>query len=204
MSFQAETIAISALQHYMFCPRQCGLIHIERLWEENFLTAKGRQMHSRVHEAADETRENVRICRSLELVSESLGIYGVSDVVEYHADGTIIPVEYKRGKPKDGKEDEIQLCAQALCLEEMHGKNVTCGYLYYGTTKRRLEVSIDSNLRSLTIDIINRTSEVINSGITPSGKYSKKCRSCSLYDPCMPRIPRKIDKYISEHIEEDL
>jgi CRISPR-associated exonuclease Cas4 len=188
----------------MFCPRQCGLIHIERLWEENFLTAKGRQMHSRVHEAEDETRENVRICRALELASESLGIFGVSDVVEYHSDGTIVPVEYKRGKPKDGREDEIQLCAQALCLEEMHGKTVSFGYLYYGAVKRRLEVPIGTELRVLTREIIKETASVIGSGVTPTGKFSKKCRSCSLYDLCMPKKSVNIRKYIAQHIEEEL
>lgn len=197
-------IAISALQHYMFCPRQCGLIHIDRLWEENFLTAKGRQMHSRVHETEDETRGDIRICRSLELANERLGIFGVSDVVEYHSDGSIIPVEYKRGKPKEGREDEIQLCAQALCLEEMHGKNIPLGYLYYGTTKRRLEVALDIKLRTLTEEIISKTAYLIASGITPPEKYSKKCRSCSLYDLCMPKMPKNVKKYIESHIEEDV
>lgn len=204
MTDGTDYIPISALQHYMFCQRQCALIHVDRLWVENFLTAKGRQMHTKVNEADDETRDGVRICRSQELGSDRLGVYGISDVVEYHSDGTVIPVEYKRGKPKDSREDEIQLCAQVLCLEEMLGREISFGYIFYGKTRRRLQVEFDGTLRHLTEDIITKTAKLMSGETKPEYKYSRKCKSCSLLELCMPKRLPGINRYISGRIGADL
>jgi CRISPR-associated exonuclease Cas4 len=197
-------VAISALQHFMFCERQCALIHIDRLWEENFLTAKGRQMHNRVNDAEDETRDDIRICRSLELFSENLGIHGLSDVVEYHPDSRIIPIEYKKGKPKDGFEDKIQLCAQALCLEEMNARNIEYGFLYYGATRKREHVFFEKPLRDLTKQTIELTTALIAGGKTPEAVFSKKCKSCSLIDLCMPKKKTKVKSYIEASIQGEI
>lgn len=182
-------LPISALQHLLFCERQCALIHIEGLWAENRLTAEGRQLHERAHEAPGETRAGVRIARALDLRSLRLGLIGKSDVVEFRpANGTLVPfpVEYKRGKPKAHDADRVQLCAQALCLEEMLGVGVTAGALYYGTTRRRLDVTFDANLRELTVTTAERLHSLIGDGRTPRAIREPKCDQCSLIDICLP------------------
>src|SRR3989337_821592 len=139
-----DLIMLSALQHYVFCPRQCALIHIEQLWAENVLTAEGRIMHDKVDTANRESRGNIRIEYGVPMRSLRLGLIGKADVVEFHKDGDRwipFPVEYKRGKPKPGNCDKVQLCAQAICLEEMLSVRIPKGALFYGKTKRRLDVS---------------------------------------------------------------
>lgn len=193
-----DLIMISALQHFVFCPRQCALIHIEQAWDENRFTAEGRIMHERVHESGDESRGSVRIARGVPLRSFRLGLVGVADVVEFHrlADNLWqpFPVEYKRGKPKPDASDSVQLCAQAMCLEEMLSAPVPKGALFYGRTRRRLDVNFDDALRKKTEDAAREAHALIESGITPPPVYSKRCESCSLIVECMPK---KIEKQVS-------
>lgn len=201
---ESDLLPISALQHLRFCERQWGLIHLEQQWEENRLTAEGRLLHDRVHEAGAESRPGIVITRSLPLHSHRLGLTGQADVVEFHraAPGSEppgidlpgrpgpwrpFPVEYKRGKPKPDGCDEIQLCAQALCLEEMLHTPLPAGALFYGTTRRRTDVPFDPHLRALTEQLAARMHQLWDARVTPPAVYSKKCESCSLYNRCLPR-----------------
>jgi CRISPR-associated exonuclease Cas4 len=200
-----DLLPISALQHLLYCERQCALIHIERVWEENFFTAEGRVMHERAHDGPSESRPGIRIARGLSLASERLGLSGQADIVEFQADGRIIPVEYKRGKPKAHRADEVQLCAQAICLEEMHGVAVPSGFLFYGKTRRRMDVAFDSGLRSLTQALAVRLHALIGSGQTPSPVYeTKKCTACSLIEICMPKLSRcpQASKWFAKEISD--
>ncbi len=188
-------IMISALQHYVFCPRQCALIHIEQVWAESRLTAEGRLMHERVHEEGNETRGSIRIARGLPLRSLRLGLVGMADVVEFHRQDKSVwqpfPVEYKRGKPKPDHSDSIQLCAQAMCLEEMLNTEVPKGALYYGRTHRRLDVDFDAGLRAEVGQTAQNVRELIQSGKTPEPIYAKRCESCSLLSACLPKTIAK-------------
>jgi len=185
-------LPISALQHLLFCERQCALIHIEGLWAENRLTVEGRHLHDKAHEGPSETRRGVRIARRLWLRSDRLGLVGKADVVEFRpADpprsGTVpFPVEYKRGRPKRHDADRVQLCAQALCLEEMLDTTVLAGALFYGRTRRRLDVAFDAPLRRLTQNTAWRLHTLIGSGCTPPAVREKKCDGCSLLNLCLP------------------
>lgn len=185
-----DLLPLSALQHLLFCERQCALIHIEQAWNENRFTAEGRIMHEKVHDAGEESRGDVRISRGLRLRSLRLGLIGMADVVEFHKEMNTwkpFPVEYKRGKPKENDCDKVQLCAQALCLEEMQNCTIPAGALFYETTRRRLDVEFDSNLRLKTEDAAHRLHALFDSGITPPAVYEKKCDSCSLFEVCMPK-----------------
>jgi CRISPR-associated exonuclease Cas4 len=185
-----DSLPLSALQHLLFCERQCALIHLERLWEENRFTAEGRVLHEKVDEGRGESRPGIRITRSLQLRSEVLGLHGVADVVELHLrpDGRWqpFPVEYKRGKPKVHDADLVQLCAQAVCLEECFATPVPEGALFYGQTRRRLDVVFDEGLRDLTRRTAARLHELIASGVTPRAVREKKCEACSLLEVCLP------------------
>lgn len=187
-----DLIPISALQHYLYCPRQCALIHVERLWAENRQTAEGRLLHNRADRPAVERRHGVRTVTAMPLSNTELGIVGVADAVEFHsaAGGECpYPVEYKRGRPKAHRADEVQLCAQALCLEAMFGVNVTEGALFYGTPRRRQIVVFDDALRSLTLAVIRDTRIMIAAGCTPTATYDAgRCDACSLIDLCQPRL----------------
>ena len=205
-----ELIMISALQHYLFCRRQCALIHVEGAWSENYLTATGRQFHERVDGVGGETRKDVHLATALRLVSTRLGITGVADMVEFHRveneteNGVRVAsklagrtgwwrpflVEYKRGRPKGHRADEVQLCAQALCLEEMLTVSVPSGALFYGETRRRVDVCFDEELRRLTHVTIRNVRELISSGVTPSPEETKGCTSCSLFELCRPEEMR--------------
>lgn len=188
----SDLLPISALQHLLYCDRQCALIHLERQWEENRFTAEGRALHERAHEGPSESRPGIRITRGLTLVSRRLGIWGQADVVEFHNGGSIVPVEYKRGKPKAHRADEVQLCAQALCLEEAPGGTIQEGFLFYGKTRRRTVVIFDSELRELTESLIGNLRELLNSGRTPPAVFeAKKCSACSLLEICLPRLSKR-------------
>ena len=181
---------LSALQHWLYCPRQCALIHVEQVWAENRLTAEGRVLHERAHDGPDETRPGVRITRGLPVRSLRLGITGQCDIVEFHRDGAILPVEYKRGRPKAHRADEVQLCAQGMCLEEMldlpPGKIAT-GQLFYGQRRRRTEVPFDSDLRDLVTETALAIHRMIESAVTPIAEYNEKlCNACSLIHLCQP------------------
>ena len=204
-----DLIQLSALQHYAFCSRQCALIHVEQVWSENRLTAEGRIMHEHVHDEGDESRGDVRIERGASLRSLRLGLIGKADVVEYHrqADGTwqAFPVEYKRGKPKPDHSDKIQLCAQAICLEEMLNVSIPAGALFYGKTRRRLDVDFDEALRQETEAAAIKTHELIDAGITPAPVYAKRCESCSLMAECMPKTIQKkrtVESYLKRMLDE--
>ncbi|TVR55559.1 MAG: CRISPR-associated protein Cas4 [Puniceicoccaceae bacterium] len=189
-----DPVPLSALQHYLYCPRQCALIHVEHLWAENRATAEGRILHERAHSGEGETRPGVRIARGLPVSSQCHGLTGVCDVVEIHRDGRIVPVEYKRGKPKAHRADEVQLCAQAICLEEVFGipeGGIPEGFLFYGKRQRRTIVPFDTDLRSLTLSIAGEVRHLILQGTTPAAQYdSKRCDPCSLMDLCQPKAMR--------------
>jgi CRISPR-associated exonuclease Cas4 len=184
-------IPLSALQHYLFCPRQCALIHVEQLWAEDAATAEGRLLHDKVDSGKPETRPGVRIARGMALRSLALGVVGKADVVEFHRIGRgrqpqPFPVEYKRGKPKAHRADEVQLCAQAICLEEMFSVVVPEGALYYGVTRRRQVIPLDGSLRALTAEVAVAAREMIGAGRTPLPVRMPACRRCSLESLCQP------------------
>ena len=183
-------IPISALQHFIFCPRQCALIHLEQVWAENQFTTEGKNMHERAHDGADETRSGMRITRGMTIHSQALQITGQCDIVEFHQDGTIIPVEYKRGKPKLHRADEVQLCAQALCLEEMKQAEISHGFLFYGEKRRRTEVVFTLELRECTLETIRNCRAMFAAEMTPRAVLAKHCYTCSLYEICMPAATR--------------
>lgn len=200
-----ELIQLSALQHLVFCERQCALIHIEQVWSENLFTAEGRLMHDKVDTADRESRGNIRIEYGVPMRSLRLGLIGKADVVEFHKKGdkwVPFPVEYKRGKPKMDNCDKVQLCAQALCLEEMMNIEVPEGALFYGQTRHRLDVKFDSALRKETEVAAVRLRELIASVITPKAEYSKKCEKCSLVELCLPKLSSKASSYIMKILEE--
>ena len=184
-----RTIPLAALQHYAFCPRQCALIHNEQAWAENFLTAQGRALHERVDGGEPETRKGVRFERSVHASAEKFGISGVLDMVEHElATGRLKPVEYKRGKPKTDNWDKIQLCAQALCLEEMTGQMVAEGALWYQQTRHRELVAFSGSLRQETLAVIEQVRSLLESGSTPLPVYGKHCKACSLVEICQPQL----------------
>jgi CRISPR-associated exonuclease Cas4 len=200
-----DLIQLSALQHFMYCERQCALIHIEQLWDENLFTAEGRIMHDKVDTANRESRGNIRIEYGVPMRSLRLGLIGKADVVEFHRmdDGTWMPfpVEYKRGKPKMDDCDKVQLCAQAICLEEMLNVEIKNGALYYGRTRRREDIVFDERLRLETEGAARKVHALIESGTTPKPEYSKKCKKCSLYELCMPKVSRKASSYLMKAVE---
>ncbi|RJQ14280.1 MAG: CRISPR-associated protein Cas4 [Nitrospiraceae bacterium] len=201
-----DLIQLSALQHIVFCERQCALIHIEQVWTENVFTAEGRIMHEKADSNKFESRGNVRIDYSVPLRSLRLGLIGKADVVEFHKkdDGTWqpFPVEYKRGKPKIDDCDKVQLCAQAICLEEMLNVEIPEGALFYGQTRRREDVVFNTALRMETEDTARKVHELITSGVTPKAEYSAKCKKCSLLELCLPKVSRKASKYLLNIVEE--
>jgi CRISPR-associated exonuclease Cas4 len=190
MFAEDDLLPLSALQHLVFCERQCALIHIEQAWAENRLTAEGRILHDKVHEADDEVRGDTRIARGLKLRSLKLGLVGQADVVEFRKPGDAwvpYPVEYKRGKPKPDACDEVQLCAQAMCLEEMTGTAIPEGAIFYGRPRRRKVVVLDNELRAKTEDTALRLHALVRGGVTPKAVYEKKCDNCSLAHLCLPK-----------------
>jgi CRISPR-associated exonuclease Cas4 len=187
----SDLIPLSALQHYLYCPRQCALIHVEQVWAENTATAEGRVAHERVHAVETEVRRGVRTVTGMPLRCRRLGVSGVADVVELHRmpDGTTrpYPVEHKRGRPKAHRADEVQLCAQAMALEEMFSAEIPEGALFYGQPRRRQLVQLDEALRTLTETVAAETAALIAAGRTPCMPYEKKrCDNCSLLEICRP------------------
>lgn len=195
MEPDAEPLPISALQHAVFCLRQAALIHVEQIWVENRFTAEGRVLHTAADQPGARRRGATRHVRAMALACRRLNLAGVADMVEFHAGPTgetPYPVEYKRGKPKTHRADEVQLCAQALCLEEMTGQAVPEGALFYGETRRRVVVPFDDDLRSLTETTAMAFAAVVASGQTPPARYKASlCRSCSLLEMCRPTVSGK-------------
>lgn len=189
-----DYLAISALQHLAYCPRQFALIHVEQVWAENRYTAEGRVLHERVDSGLAEQRKGTRFERSVRLRSERYGLTGKMDLVEVVDGQTVlyVPVEYKRGKPKVEDWDRIQLCAQALCLEEMRNCRVTEGALWYWEVRRREWVDIDDALRQVTISAIDEARRIRAGGLTPAPTTDiRRCRACSLKDLCEPETFRR-------------
>ena len=262
-----DYLPISGLVHLAYCPRRCALVHLEKIWAENYFTASGRVMHDRVHNAPSESRGDVRTARGLALRSRQLGLTGVADVVEFHRVGpdtpddpftapretesapeetenrnsgptapesipdntppnragvapdsgntpTAVrlpkrrglwrpyPVEYKRGNPKKGNDDAVQLCAQAICLEESLGCAIAEGALFYGQTRRRETVIFDDQLRQTTERLARRFHDLIDSGQTPPPDVGPKCKACSLADECLPDMKKSAVTYLQRNWEE--
>lgn len=198
-----DHIAVSALQHYAYCPRQFALIHVEQVWAENRFTAEGQVLHQRVDSNEIEQRGRVRYERSVSLISQEHGLVGKMDLLEIEAGDPpkYFPVEYKRGKPKIEEWDKIQLCAQALCIEEMRSVPVQDGAIWYWEVRRREPVTIDLQLRNLTLSTIAGARALIESGVTPTPQVDKtRCRACSLKDICQPDAFRsdKTRQYAAE------
>lgn len=185
------SIPISALQHQLYCPRQCALIHLEQVWAENTQTAQGRLLHQRVDKPQAGQRRGVRTVTAMPISHPHVGMHGVADVVEFAGRGAgaaAMPVEYKRGRPKPHRADEVQLCAQALCLEYMLGQHIPAGALFYGEMRRRKEVVFDDTLRALTLHTVTEVRAMFTAGQTPAASYeAKRCDRCSLLPDCQPR-----------------
>lgn len=218
-----ELIFISNIQHYVFCPRQWYLICVEQIWEENGLTAEGRLLHAKVDEPErSERRGDTIILRSVPLVSYRLGLYGLSDAVELHLVSgeehpTFVhpkypgawqatPIEYKRGRPKRHNADRLQLCAEAICLEEMYGIQIPKGYLFYGEIKRREEVIFDRSLREELSEASQQMHEAFRRKSPIPAVYASRCRSCSLFDQCLPKANQfgSASAYLTKHKLFDL
>ena len=234
MYTEEDLLPLSGLQHLVFCERQWALIHLEQLWVENRLTAEGRIAHDRSHREEVEMRGDTRIVRGLRIRSLRLGVVGMADVVEFtrvpdtapvdrfpvspssqKPDAVQLPgitglwrpmpVEYKRGRPKRGRCDEIQLCAQALCLEEMLNISISVGAIFYGQPRRRTEVAFDDPLRAETERAAVRLHELFSLGKTPAATYERKCDRCSLLELCKPKStssPAKSRRYIAATLSE--
>jgi CRISPR-associated exonuclease Cas4 len=215
MFHEDDLLPLSGLQHVQFCERQWALIHIEQVWAENVLTAEGRVLHERVHETGDESRGDLVVCRGVRLRSLRLGLSGQADVVEFHRapdddpDAAPLlgrtgkwrpfPVEYKRGRPKSHDADRIQLCAQALCLEEMLGVRIAAGALFYGEPRRREEVELGPELRAATEALAAKMHALFREGMTPPPVVTRGCERCSLREHCLPGLPSgkdAVEKYI--------
>jgi CRISPR-associated exonuclease Cas4 len=211
VSYEEEDyIPLSAVQHFVYCPRQCALIHVERAWVENRFTAEGRILHERAHVAGRESRGNVRRVRGLMLRSDHYGLIGRADLVEFHRrlDGKWqpYPVEYKRGKPKPGDCDRLQLCGQAICLEEMLLTEVPEGALFYKSDNRRETVDFRPGLRTLFEDTVFELRKLIDSKRTPPPQPGAKCRACSLAGICRPRLirsPNVVRNYLDREVGAD-
>lgn len=200
-----DDLLLSGIQHMAFCERQWALIHIEQVWAENVRTVEGKHLHERADDPFfDETRKNLRIVRSMPVISQRLGLRGVTDVVEFYQSETFIegrtcalkdrpgwwqpvPVEYKRGKPKPDERDAVQVCAQAMALEEMLGVAIPEGAVFYAQVRRREALSIDEPLRSYTTKLAMRMHELVRQGITPRAPKGKHCSQCSLLEQCQPQ-----------------
>jgi CRISPR-associated exonuclease Cas4 len=195
MYTEDQLLPLSGLQHLVFCERQWALIHLEQQWEENRLTAEGNLLHEAAHREGKESRPGVKICRGLRLRSLRLGLSGQADVVEFHHSQPF-PVEYKRGKPKADLSDRIQLCAQAMCLEEMLDLSIPNGALFYGTTRRRLDVAFDESLRHEVERLAEQMHDLYRRQCTPIVEYAPKCENCSLIEVCLPQHRKDAGRYL--------
>ncbi|MFG6329995.1 MAG: CRISPR-associated protein Cas4 [Lachnospiraceae bacterium] len=219
MYAEEDYIMLSGIQHFAFCRRQWALIHIEQQWEENYKTTAGELMHKKAHEEGSfEKRGDLLVTRGLRIASHELGFSGQCDVVEFHQDKngitvfgydgkwSIVPVEYKHGKPKEHNADELQICAQAICLEEMFQTNINEGFLYYGENRRRSKVIFDADLRNEVKKVSNEMHDLFHKGYTPKVKPSKQCKACSLENLCMPKLQKtiKVSTYIEQNIHSSI
>ena len=212
-----EFLLISGIQHFVFCRRQWALIHVEQLWNDNLRTIEGEIIHEKCHdETFTETRKDLLVCRGMRIISKKLKVSGQSDVVEFRRSENGVnlfghegrwqpyPVEYKRGKPKEDLSDILQLCTQAICLEEMLCCTIEEGYLFYHETHRREKVVVTKELRQQVFDMFKEMNDYYDRGYTPKAKYNKKCRNCSMKDLCLPKISkhRSVGTYYQLSLEE--
>ncbi|SPY35371.1 CRISPR-associated protein Cas4 [Porphyromonas cangingivalis] len=223
MYTEDELLMLSGLQHFKFCPRQWYLIHIEQIWQENELTTLGQILHERVHQPEQSQRRGTTVTlRSVPLASYQLGIYGFSDAIELHpATGTeevvfthpkypgrweAVPIEYKRGRPKRHNADRLQLCAEAICLEEAYGISIPLGYLFYGEAKHREEVVFSPELREELLATVEAMHEAFRRKSPIPAVYASRCRSCSLFDQCLPKANQfgSASAYLTKHKLFDL
>jgi len=215
-----EMLMLSGIQHFYFCKRQWALIHMEQQWKENIRTVEGKIMHEKADDPfIVETRGDIVIARSVPVSSRKLGLYGIADVVEFiktEDEGIVltkkpglwklVPVEYKRGEPKNDDRDAVQLCAQAICLEEMLNVEIKKGYLFYNAIKRRIEVNFEDELRNTVKKFAAEMHQVFNDKKTPKCKREKHCRACSMEDICQPKITGKrikVNDYIKKGLVEE-
>lgn len=218
MTRQPDAIMLSELQHFAYCRRQWALIHIEQQWQDNARTVDGHLMHERAHDEKQvEKRGDTLIMRGLRVRSERLNAVGICDVVEFHQDEAGVPlkgypgrwlpypVEYKRGKPKPHDADELQLCAQAMCLEEMLLCEIPEGSLYYGETRRRQRVTLDAELRGRVEAMLTEMQQYIRRGYTPRARPNKGCSACSMKELCLPELQRTLPvaEYLRQHMKEE-
>lgn len=212
---EEDFLLLSGIQHFVFCKRQWALIHIEQQWQENLRTIEGEILHEKVHDnTIKEKRGDLIVSRGMAIFSRSLGISGTCDIVELYKtsdgvnifgrDGTYkpVPVEYKRGKPKEDESDVLQLCAQAICLEEMLLCQIPEAYLFYGETKRRLKILLDEGLRDLVKTIVKEMHGLYDKRYTPKVKITKSCKACSLTEICMPKLCK--NPSVSDYIKKNL
>ncbi|MHB8319075.1 MAG: CRISPR-associated protein Cas4 [Acidimicrobiales bacterium] len=195
-------IQLSALEHHMYCPRQCALIHVEGVWVENRATVEGTRAHRRVDSPGRQSERSRMVVRAVPLYSDRYGLAGRSDGVEIDDNGCIAPVEHKAGV-RHGKAADVQLCAQALCLEEMFDCPIPVGYVWYGRTRRKAEVAFDSELRDLTISIIDDVRSNIVNGLLPAPAADDRCKGCQLEPACLPKVViqhQVIEQYITEEV----
>ncbi|MGK9477787.1 CRISPR-associated protein Cas4 [Melioribacter sp. OK-6-Me] len=203
MYTEDDFVMISALQHYIFCPRQCGLIHIDDVWLDNLFTVRGEILHEKVDTDTYETRGDVKTVRGLRIHSYKYGLVGRCDVVEFRQTPNgkeILPVEFKAGEPKEDISDKVQLCAQVFCLEEMLNISIERAAFFYGKIRRRNFIDIDSELRNQTVEVIASVRKIITDKKVPVIEYTSKCRNCSLINICQPKALNqiKLQKYLKE------
>jgi CRISPR-associated exonuclease Cas4 len=182
-----DPIMISALEHYSYCPRQCALIHVEQMFDENLYTLRGQAVHERVDEVVSEFQDGIRIERAVPLWSKRLGLVGKADVIEFHGE-TPYPVEYKHGPRRQREHDDLQLCAQAICLEEMTGKEVPRGAIYHHSSRRRREVVFEPALRAKVEETVIAIRRMLADKVIPPPVNDARCRHCSLLESCMPSV----------------
>ncbi len=186
MWLEEDWVMISAIEHFSYCQRQCALIHVEAIFDENVFTLRGSRAHERADTASWEMSGTTRIERALPLWSERLGLNGRADTVEFRADGTLYPVEYKHGPRRQHKHDDLQLCAQAVCLEEMFGQKVAQGAIYHHSTRRRREVTFTPEMREEVEEIVVQVRQMRQTGVMPPPVNDARCPNCSLTDACAP------------------
>ena len=197
----ADPISISALQHYAYCPRQCALIHVEQVFDDNIYTARGQAVHSLVDKPGYEIKAGVKVERALPLWSDRLGLIGKADVVEFHPGGAVYPVEFKHGRKRQKIHDDIQLAAQAMCLEEMLNINVPHGAIYHASSHRRREVAITTALRGAVEATVSDIRQMMSAGTLPPPVNDERCRACSLIDACQPAALADVARLKRLHAE---
>lgn len=207
MYTEDDFIMISALQHYIFCTRQCGLIHIDDVWQDNLFTIRGEILHEKVDTDSYETRGDVKTVRGLRIHSYKYGLVGRCDVVEFKNTSNgkeILPVEFKVGEPKEDISDKVQLCAQVLCLEEMLNVEIAKAAFFYDKIRRRNIIEITTELREQTQEVISKVRELVDNKTVPVIEYSSKCRNCSLISICQPKAlnKKKLKHYIQNLFEQ--